>query len=111
MIIIKDEETLNTVLYAYDPMLVRLVLFVYAYEGKVVITCGFREGDEGVHGTVPCRGIDIRSWIYKDPQKLVDLINKKWSYDHERPEKVCAMLHGKHPHIHLQVHSNTEIIG
>ena len=113
MIIIKDEETLEGLLFAYHPTLVKIVLFVFAYEGKICITCGYREGDIGVHGTVPCRGIDLRSWIYPNPQDIVDRVNSKWIYDPDRPDMKCAVLHATKSgalHIHLQVHPNTEVI-
>jgi hypothetical protein len=80
--------------------------------GEPFITGAFRDGDLGVHGTIPLRGLDFRSYIYTNPQNVVDTINQIWSYDFKRPGKMCAILHdtGKGNHIHLQVHPNTRKI-
>jgi hypothetical protein len=80
--------------------------------GEPFITSAFREGDTGVHGTIPLRGLDIRFYIYTNPQNVVDTINVIWIYDFKRPEMKCAILHdtGKGKHIHLQVHPNTRKI-
>ena len=64
-----------------------------------------------LHSTRPVRAVDIRSWIYKDPLKVAEAINKKWIYDPERPEMEVAKYHGNRKghgyHIHIQVHGNT----
>ncbi len=82
-------------------------------EEDLIVTSGFRDDPDSVHGTVPCRGVDIRSWSLEDPQGLVDKINSFWEYDQSRPDMFCAMLHdtGKGMHIHLQTHPNTKLIG
>lgn len=79
---------------------------------EFVITSGFRNGNSGVHGTDPLRGLDLRSHNLTNPQGTVDVINDHWQYDSTRPEMRCALLHnvGKGMHIHLQVHDNTVII-
>lgn len=76
---------------------------------RVVITSAYREGDHGVHGTVPCRGLDIRSFIYEKPRHIVDVLNETFSYDFQRPGMKAAMYHdsGHGRHIHLQVHDHT----
>lgn len=81
---------------------------------SIVVTSTYRpydsaQSDSGVHSTIPLRGTDIRSYIYKDAQELVDKINKKFEYDPDRPDMKCAVLHdtGRGIHIHLQVHDNT----
>ena len=81
---------------------------------EVVFTSGYRKKkihakDSGIASVIPCRHRDIRSWIYNDPQKVVDDINEHWIYDPKRPEKKCAKYHdsGQGAHIHLQVHDNT----
>ena len=76
-----------------------------------MITCGYRKGDPGNHGTDPLRAIDLRSRDY-DAKGLVEKINCHWQYDSTRPDKRCAILHdvGKGMHIHLQVHDTTTII-
>jgi len=42
--------------------------------------------------------------LFADPQKIADEINRHWTYDPLRPEKICA-LYRLRPgaHIHLQV--------
>ena len=79
------------------------------HDQNLVITSGFRRGDPGVHGQIPLRGLDLRSRIYSDPERLCRLVNDRWEYDRKRPEKVCALLHGLglNEHIHLQVHPKT----
>lgn len=107
MIIIKDEEVLREVLKRYHPALVDMVCFVHSTEKYIILTSAFRKDDPGVHGF--WRGIDLRSWVYNHPKKIVDEVNKRWIYDPQRPEKVCAKLHdtGKGIHLHLQAHPNT----
>jgi len=102
---IKSIGVLRNLLRAvYDDKLILLIAWVITRYSDVVFTSGYREGDKGVHGTLPCRGMDIRSWIYNDPQAIVDNINEHFSYDSDRPNKKCAVLHdtGRGMHIHLQ---------
>ena len=76
----------------------------------VYITCGHEKREyASVHSTDPLRGIDIRSWIYEDPQKVADEINEAWVYDPDRPEKTVALYHnsGRGKHIHLQACNST----
>lgn len=97
----------------FHPKMIALAEWVTVRYSEVVFTSAYRKDDKGVHGTIPCRGLDIRSWIYDEPQKIVDDINKHWEYDFKRPEKKCAILHniGKGEHIHLQVHRRTKYLG
>ena len=99
----------SMVSYPYHHLMIALLWWIKGKYGDLIITCGKRPGDTGVHGTDPCRGVDIRSWIYPDPQAVVDRINEVWVYDPARPEKKVAILHdaGSGDHIHLQVHPNT----
>ena len=111
---IKSIGVLRNMLRAvYDDKLILLIAWVITRYSDVVFTSGYREGDKGVHGTKPCRGIDMRSWIYNDPQAIVDDINAHFSYDLDRPEKKCSKLHdtGQGIHIHLQCNSNTIYLG
>ena len=115
MIIVKNKKIfLNLLLVGYDPLLVSIIGYIDKKYGKVVITSGFREDDIGVHGVIPCRGIDIRSHVYHNPgaEEICDDINGKWQYDPERKEKKVAMVHdvGAGIHMHLQVHPNTVYI-
>jgi len=70
----------------------------------------FRMDDDGVHGTLPVRGIDLRMRNYIVGKVIESEINSSWEYDPNRPGKKCAKLHGEgsHMHLHLQVHPNTK---
>ena len=110
MIQIKDTSILKALLARdYHPTLIDIIMWTEDTYGKVVITSGYRYGDRGCHGTLPCRAIDIRSWVYADPEEIAEAINKHWTYDFRRKEKKCAMVHdvGKGIHFHIQVHPNT----
>lgn len=96
------------------PTLVDLLFWCFS-SGTIehaLITSSYRKGDKGVHGTEPYRGLDIRSWDQKSPEKIAEKINAHWQYDSTRPGMSCAMLHnvGRGMHIHLQVHPNTILI-
>jgi hypothetical protein len=112
MISIKDSSALVTVLFRFDPQLVDIVVWLTDTYGRTVITCGHRPGDKGVHGTDPCRGIDLRSWVFSNPEQIVEAVNGRWQYDPNRPDMRCAILHdvGSGKHIHLQTHPNTRRI-
>ena len=111
MIAIKDTATLISMMHGFHPTLVDIAVWLEEMYSRTVITCGYRPGDEGVHGTSPCRGLDLRSWVYPDAQKVVDHVNTRWQYDHRRPKMLCAILHdvGSGRHIHLQVHPRTRL--
>lgn len=109
---IKDVSVLREVLFGFAPMLVDILVWIVQEYKQIVITSAFRKGDKGVHGSG--RGIDLRSWIYKSPsaEEICDAINKRWIYDPNRPEMVCAMIHkvkGGGIHFHIQVHPNTRL--
>ena len=111
---IKSIGVLRNMLRAvYDDKLILLIAWVITRYSDVVFTSGYRESDKGVHGTNPCRGMDIRSWIYNDPQAIVDDINAHFSYDTDRPKKKCAKFHdtGRGVHIHLQTCNKTKYLG
>ena len=99
----------NLMLATYDEQLVNLTLWASHRLDKFCITSAFRPGDLGVHGTIPCRGLDIRSSLYKDPDDICRDINEHWTYDASRPSLKCALYHdvGQGPHIHLQVCAKT----
>ena len=111
MIHIKDSLVLVSLFQVkYDTTLVNILTELdIKYPDHVVITCGYRKGDKGVHGSIPCRGVDIRSWVFKNPVSVCNYINSNWEYDFNRPEKFVALLHtaGSGTHIHLQTHPNT----
>lgn len=113
MILIKNTSVLKALLSKnYHPLLIEIVVDIISFTSDfvAVITEGWREGD-GVHSTDPCRGIDLRSWIYttKKLQEIQYYINSRWTYDPKRPTMECCIVHdvGKGVHLHLQVHPNT----
>ena len=76
-----------------------------------VITSLYRIGDTGVHGTMPCRGTDIRCHSDAIGQVMKNDINAHWKYDPQRSEKKVARCHGPEIgsalHLHIQTHPNT----
>lgn len=77
---------------------------------EFIVTSLYRIDDNGVHGSLPLRGLDFGCGSKLIGDTVVEYINSKWSYDKLRPEKVCCMCHdvGQGLHLHLQVHPNTE---
>lgn len=64
------------------------------------------------HESVPCRAADIRSRDFTDDDcaRIVEAINKQWTYDHKQPNRRCCVYHkvgNSVIHFHLQVHPNT----
>lgn len=91
-----------------------LTLWVEEETGfEFTVTSIYRIDDDGVHGTLPVRGLDLRCRSYEVGSAIESLINKFWVYDPKRLGKKCCFLHGEgsNLHLHLQVHSNTESIG
>jgi len=85
----------------------------------VWVTSFYRAGDDGVHGTVPIRGMDVRHYGTRpgalaatkadgadEAAKYAASVNALWEYDHKRPNKVVAFV--EDDHLHLQVHENTK---
>ena len=102
-------------LVPYHSKMIALAMWLMVRLSEVVLSSTYRKDkihpkDSGIAGTIPCRHLDIRSYIYPDPQKVVDDINKHWVYDKKRPELKVAILHdtGQGIHIHLQTHDRTE---
>ena len=54
--------------------------------------------------------VDLRSWIYTEPEALAKDINNKWAYDPKRPMMDVCVFHdsGEGEHFHIQVHPNTK---
>ena len=73
-------------------------------------TSRFRMNDDGVHGQLPVRGIDLRCRAQEIGIAIEAYINKHWIYDPKRSGIKCCLLHGSgsNLHFHLQVHPNTE---
>ena len=80
---------------------------------EFTITSIYRENDDGVHGQIPVRGVDLRCRSIDLGLAVEALINRFWSYDPSRENLKCCLLHGDGPnlHFHLQVHPNTEYRG
>ena len=114
MISIKDGSVFISLLQVeYHWQLIDIIVWLaHEYPERIIITCGYRPGDKGVHGTNPCRGIDIRSRIFKRPDRVCNFINMTFEYDPARPDKKVALFHDSgikgNLHIHLQSHPNTK---
>ena len=111
MISIKDKSVLASLLMVeYDEALIDILMWLIdEFPDRIVFTCGYRAGDKGVHGTIPCRAVDLRSWTFRSPDRAANYINMVWEYDHKRPEKKVAVFHdsGSGFHFHVQVCSRT----
>jgi len=108
---IKNHTVLQGLLtHPAHPKLIELLCWFCVRYSETVFTCGWEARDyASVHSCSPFRGMDVRSWIYKNPQAVVDDTNDHWLYDTDRPWKRCAIWHntGRGRHIHLQVHPHT----
>jgi len=94
----------------HHPNLIELEWWWLNEFGESVVTSAYRYNDKGVHGQNPLRGIDLRSWIYSNPEGMERYINTFWIYDPKRPKKKCVILHSKRDkgiHFHLQTSSAT----
>lgn len=88
-------------------MLVRSVEEETGFE--FTITSLYRIGDNGNHGQLPLRAMDLRCRSALVGAIIETWINKNWVYDSNRPGMKCCLMHGKgsNLHFHLQVHANT----
>lgn len=79
------------------------------FADEPTITSLYRIGDNGVHGQLPLRGIDIRCQNSDLGSAIEASVNEKWKYDPARPHMKCCMFHdvGLGEHLHFQVHPNT----
>ena len=100
----------NSTTKEHDRKLVNIEYWIIKNFGMLV-TCAWRRQrhSNDLHGLIPVRAKDIRSWCYKDPQLVVNAINARWIYDPARPHMKVAVLHnsGQGRHIHLQSHPAT----
>jgi len=73
-------------------------------------TSFYRDGDSGVHGQMPLRGVDVRCRVDVIGDAIEAYVNNRWQYDPERPQKKCCIYHdvGQGKHLHFQVHPNTQ---
>ncbi len=79
-------------------------------EVEFTITSLYRIDDDGVHGTLPVRGLDWRCHSESFGLFVVEYINKRWQYDPSRPHKVVCMFHRTSSggyHLHIQVCAKT----
>lgn len=112
---IKNHQVLKEILLpGFHPKLVALSIWCLVRWGDLWITSGYREGDSGVHGTLPCRALDVSSRPFIRPEAMALDANIHWTYDPERPKFTCVLYH-KTPggvwHFHLQVHPRTLYLG
>jgi hypothetical protein len=94
-----------------DRILRSILLEVEAhFEVEFTVTSLYRDGDDGVHGTMPCRGTDFRCHDKTFGDMVAAYVNSRWVYDPERPGKQCAQCHdvGQGLHLHFQSHPNTK---
>jgi hypothetical protein len=80
------------------------------FEVEFTITSLYRIDDDGVHGTLPLRGIDLRCRDQAFGDMIARYINSRWVYDPNRPGKNCAWCHdtGRGLHLHFQSHPKTK---
>ena len=94
-----------------EPKLREMVLDVEESFGvEFTITSLFRINDNGTHGTLLLRAVDLRCRQDTLGFGVEDYVNSKWEYNGTNG-KNCALYHnnrkGGGKHIHLQVHPNT----
>ena len=113
---IKDTKVLEGLIERNISPLLMNILFWVAQTYGVMVTESYREKKHmnDLHGVLPMRAIDIRSWDYPDgkDREIYNKINTMWQYDHERPKMKCCVWHdsGQGEHFHLQVGYNTRRI-
>lgn len=73
------------------------------------VTSLYRMNDNGVHGQLPLRGIDIGCQDDAIGERIEQEVNAHYQYDPQRPALKCCMYHdvGLGKHLHFQVHPNT----
>jgi len=96
-----------------NPLLRKLAIEVETiFDVEFTITSLYRINDNGVHGQLPLRGLDLRCRNDELGKNIVEYVNSTYIYDRSRPNLACCMYHdtGLGKHIHLQVHPNTEVL-
>ncbi len=112
----KNRDVARTLLaHSYDYLLVEILVWMGKKQPwfRQIYTSGFRVHDNGVHGVLPCRAVDLRCHDQTIGYYMEKAVNNVWEYDYRRPHKGCALYHtstGKEKdlHLHLQVHPNTK---
>lgn len=104
MILVKDFDVMNL-----DRVLQVILSEVEVQFGPGLYTSAYRPREEGVHGTMPVRGIDRRCRDRTGGLAIVLWVNHQWIYDIDRPYMQCCIYHdtGQGPHLHFQTHPNT----
>ena len=105
MYLVKNLEVLNL-----HPILIEMMIELEAIAGPGLYTSAYRPEDSGVHGQMPCRGIDRRCRNAAIGNAIKEWVNYKWEYDFDRPDKQCCVFHKCEKygwHLHLQSHPNT----
>ena len=92
------------------PMLRDMIKDVEDVTGfEFTITSLYRIGDAGNHGQLPLRAMDLRCRNLAFGATIEEHVNDAWTYDPQRPNMKCCMIHdtGHGLHFHFQVHPNT----
>lgn len=95
-----------------NPILREMALSVEGHFGvEFTVTSLYRIDDNGVHGQLPLRGIDLSCHDRDLGESVENYVNSIYQYDPNRLSKKCCMYHdaGSGHHIHLQVHQNTAL--
>ena len=94
-----------------EPLLRHVVQVIEAHFGfELTITSLYRmDAEFSVHGQLPLRGIDIRCHDEHVGVIIEAWVNRRWTYDPDRLNKMCCLFHdsGNGLHLHIQVHKNT----
>ena len=92
-----------------DPKLREIMSSIRAEFGVMTITSLYRIDDDGVHGVLPLRGIDLRCRNNNMGAVIEDWVNRTWFYDPKRPKMKACIYHdtGRGIHLHIQSHPNT----
>ena len=112
---VKDLSVLKSLFdKLWHPKLVMVYVWILTRFARALITEGYREPlhFNDLHGIDKLlRALDLRSWIYDNPDKIAENINKHWIYDPDRPSMKVCVYHdvGQGKHFHIQVHNRTEM--
>ena len=113
LIEVKNKEVLESIMiHPFDPKLIEIIKWIIVDNEKIMATEGFRlqKHKNDLHGLIPVRAMDIRSFHYDDPVDVAKRINHYWEYDYNRPNmKVCVYheVGAGGRHLHIQVHKRT----
>ena len=92
-----------------DPFLRDILIHVESYFGvDFTITSLYRIDDDGVHGQLPLRGIDLRCWGKEMGEAVEDYVNDRYVYDLSRSKMKVCVFHdvGRGAHLHFQTLPN-----